>query len=72
MRYVYFPDDLSGYNPTWINREFLEKAQFDRGLLKVGDAEFKVLYVDVKYLDYKVLKQLIRLAESGLNIILKN
>jgi len=72
MRYVYFPDELDGYNPTWINLEFLEKAQFDRGLLKVGDAEFKTLYVDVKYLNYKVLKQLIRLAESGINIILKN
>ena len=71
MRYVYFPDELNGYNPTWINREFLERAEFNNGVLKVGNAQYKALYVNVKYLDYKALKQLTRLAESGLTIILK-
>ena len=72
MRYVYFPDELNGYNPTWINGEFLEKAQLNNGVLKVGNAQYKALYINVKYLDYKVLKHLTRLAESGLKIILKN
>ncbi len=71
MRYVYFPDELNGYNPTWINREFLEKAQFNDGLLKIGNAQYKALYVDVKYLDFKALKKISSLAESGLKIILK-
>ena len=71
MRYVYFPDELNGYSPTWINGEFLEKAQLNNGVLKIGNAQYKALYINVKYLDYKVLNQLTRLAESGLKIILK-
>lgn len=71
MRYVYFPDELDGYNPTWINREFLEKAQFDHGLLKVGDAEFKALYIKSEYLEYKALMKISELAAKGLKIILK-
>jgi hypothetical protein len=71
MRYVYFPDELAGYNPTWINGEFLEKASFENGNLKIGNALYHALYVDVEYLDYKVLKRLAELAEAGLTIILK-
>lgn len=71
MRYVYFPDELAGYNPTWINGEFLDKADVKNGIMKVGDAEYKALYVNSEYLDYKVLKRLNELAEKGLTIILK-
>lgn len=71
MRYVYFPEELDRYNPTWINGEFLEKASFEDGLLKVGNAEYKALYVNSDLLDYKVLKRLRELADSGLKIILK-
>jgi hypothetical protein len=71
MRYVYFPEELDGYNPTWINGEFLDKATMENGLLKVGNALYKALYINVHYLDYKVLKRLQVLAESGLKIILK-
>ena len=72
MRYVYFPDELAGYNPTWINREFLEKAIVNNGVLKVGNAQYKALYVKAEYLDYKTLKQLTKLTDAGLTIILKN
>lgn len=71
MRYMYFPEELDGYNPTWINRGFLEKAQFDHGLLKVGDAEFKALYITSEYLEYKALMKISELATKGLKIILK-
>jgi len=71
MRYVYFPDELNGYNPAWINGEFLEKASVDNGVMKVGDAEFKALYVDAEYLDLKVLRRLAELAKSELKIVLK-
>jgi len=71
MRYVYFPDELAGYNPSWINTEFLEKAYFRNGALKVGDAMFKALYVDAGYLDYKAVKRIAELAGKGLTIILK-
>lgn len=71
MRYVYFPDELAGYNPTWINGEFLEKAVVENGELKVGDARYKALYVDVEYLGYRVLRRLAEIAKSGFPVVLK-
>jgi len=71
MRYVYFPDELDGYNPTWINGEFLEKAVMKDDRLRVGDAAYKALYIDATYLDYRVVKRLTELAEAGLTITLK-
>jgi hypothetical protein len=71
MRYVYFPQELDAYNPTWINGDFLEKASSEGGILKIGDADFKALYVNSNYVDYDVLKRLRDLADSGLKIILK-
>lgn len=71
MRYVYFPDELAGYNPTWINGEFLEKAVLENGVLKVGDARYKALYVDVEYLGYRVLRRLAEIAKSGFPVVLK-
>jgi hypothetical protein len=57
MRYVYFPQELDGYNPTWINGEFLENATVVDGRLKVGNADYKALYVNSNYVDYKVIKR---------------
>jgi hypothetical protein len=71
MRYVYFPDELKGYNPSWINGEFLAKAKVIDGKLKVGNLDVPYLYVDSKYLDSKVLESLVKLAKDGLKIILK-
>ena len=71
MRYVYFPDELVGYNPTWINGEFLQKAIVKDGVMLVGDATYQALYIDVDYLDNKVLKRVTELAEKGLTVILK-
>ncbi|NTV84035.1 MAG: hypothetical protein HGA23_07030 [Bacteroidales bacterium] len=71
MRYVYFPDELAGYNPTWINEEFLIKATFENGNLKIGNAAYTALYVDVEYLEYKTLERIAELAEAGLTIVLK-
>jgi hypothetical protein len=71
MRYVYFPDELKGYNPIWINNDFLEKGKVINGVFNVGDASFSILYVDAKYLDYNVIKRLNQLADEGLKIILK-
>jgi alpha-L-rhamnosidase len=72
MRYVYFPAELDGYNPTWINREFLEKSNYTKGVLTVGNARYKALYIKAEYLDHKTIKQMIKLGEAGLPIILKN
>ncbi len=71
MRYVYFPENLKGHQPTWINKEFLEKAVYENKTLKVGNASFNYLYVDVSFLDYESLKIIGGLAEKGLPITLK-
>ncbi len=71
MRYIYFPDELKPFNPAWINYEFLEKSRVENGILKVGNAEFKALYVDANHLDYKVVKRISELANAGLRIVLK-
>ena len=39
--------------------------------LKVGDCEFRSLYVDAKYLDYEVMKTMTDLAEEGFPICLR-
>jgi hypothetical protein len=72
MRYVYFPDELNGYNPTWINDAFLEKGVVDNGVLKIGNAAYKALYIKSEYLSSNVVKRLNELAEAGLKIVLKN
>lgn len=70
-RYTYLPEELKDYRPLWINSEFLQKAEYSDGLLKVGDCEFKALYIDVKYLDIDALKIILNLAQKGLPICLK-
>ena len=71
MRYIYFPENLKGHQPTWINKEFLEKAVYENNMLKVGNAAFNYLYVDVSYLDYESLIIISDLAEKGLPVTLK-
>lgn len=71
MRYVYFPDEVSGYHPAWINKEFLDKGRIENNRFLVGDASFSSLYIDVEYLDFEVLKRMTELAEAGLPVTLK-
>ena len=71
MRYVYFPEELAGHHPIWINGEFLQKAVWEESTLKVGDARFSSLYVDAEYLDLEVLKRITELASRGLPVTMK-
>jgi len=71
MRYVYFPENLKGHQPVWINKEFLEKAVYENDILKVGDATFNYLYVDASYLDYESLLVISELAMQGLPVTLR-
>ncbi|HJW28659.1 MAG TPA: glycosyl hydrolase [Saprospiraceae bacterium] len=71
MRYVYPPPETKGYHPLWINRHFLDLAQWRNGKLQVGDAQFSALYVDVDYLDFRSLRRILELAMEGLPVCLK-
>lgn len=71
MRNIYFPDELEGFHPTWINREFLEQASWENERLMAGSASFSSLYVDAVYLDLATLKSIAMLASQGLPVTLK-
>jgi hypothetical protein len=71
QRYTYLPEELRAWRPLWINGEFLGKAQYLEGRLRVGDLSFAALYIDVKYMDKSALKRVAELAAAGLPICLK-
>jgi hypothetical protein len=71
LRYVHPPDETKNYHPLWINRHFLEKAEFKNGKLNVGDAQFSILYIDVEYMDIRALQRVVELAKKGLPVCLK-
>ena len=71
LRYVYPPKELEGYHPLWINRYFLEQADYVQDNLVVGDAVFSTLYIDVEFMDIRALKRVLELAKKGLPVCLK-
>ena len=71
LRYVFPPGEAEGYHPLWINRHFLEHAEFQKGKLVVGDAAFSLLFVDVEYMDVRALQCILELAKKGLPVCLK-
>ena len=71
LRYIEFPDELDGYNPLWINKEFLEGSGVENGRLVCNDLSFGSLYIDVEYLDIRSLEAIHELATGGLPVCLK-
>jgi len=71
MRYVYPPKETEGYHPLWINRHFLDLADFQNNKLEVGDASFSSVYIDVEYMDIRALKRVLDFAKKGLHVCLK-
>jgi hypothetical protein len=71
MRYIWTPEEVEGYHPLWINRDFLAKATYKNGRLSVGDASFSALYADVKYMDGRALERILQLAKEGLPVCIK-
>lgn len=74
FRYRVVPEEIRGYQPLWINGEFLKQGigqKEDGKRIRVGDCSFRSLYVDAKYLDYEVLNSMTELAESGFPVCLK-
>jgi len=71
MRYTEFNKELTGYQPTWVNKSFLEQGLVHDGKLSINGLEFNMLYIDVNYMDIEALKTIKRLADQGLPICLK-
>lgn len=72
LRYVFPAEETKGYHPLWINRHFLEQAEWKNEKLVVGDALFSALYIDVEYMDYRALKRVLELAKAGMPVCLKS
>ena len=70
LRYIRTPEEYKGMQPMWVNGKFLESAEYKDGALHCGDALFRVLYLDVDYLEYSSLKDIVRLAKAGLPVFL--
>lgn len=72
LRYQYFPKELEGFHPLWINTDFLNQARVQKRTMKVNDMTFNALYIDASYLDLESLKAIYRLALEDLPVYLKN
>jgi hypothetical protein len=71
MRYTEFHEELTGYQPSWVNKSFLEQGLVQDGELLINGLKFNLLYVDVNYMDIEALKRVKDLADQGFSICLK-
>ena len=72
LRYVRPAEEIRGFQPFWINRDFLLSfGQNNAGKYVYGDATMESLYIDVKYMEYESLRWIQLLAQSGMPICLK-
>lgn len=71
MRHISIPEEIEGHHPLWINADFLEKAVVEDNKMKVGDAIFSSLYIDVSYMDIAALEQILNLSKKGVSVCLK-
>ncbi len=65
---------LEGYNPIWVTNRFLQDANYDAAnhILHIGNTIVYALYVDCLWMDLDALKSIVRLAKSGLPVVVKN
>ena len=70
MRFIDTPIEFKGMQPLWVNEHFLKSATFENGILHCGETEFKALYCDVEFMELGSLKEIIRLAQEGLPVIM--
>ncbi len=71
LRYLQVPEEIRGWQPVWINGEFLNKLTKDDLRFTIEGLNFKTLYIDSKYLDYEALVTMVSLAEEGMKVCLK-
>lgn len=76
-QYVYelqetkLPKVLKGYRPLWVTAHFLRDASYHNGKLHCGSTQFSWLYLDVAWLDADALADLLRVANAGLPLCLR-
>ena len=71
LRHIQTPETFKGMQPLWVNSHFLKTAEFKNNVLRCGNHDFTALYVDVEYMDFDALEQIVRLAKQGLPVCVK-
>lgn len=71
MRNATMPVETLGYHPLWISETLLKEAELRDGSLILGPLAIPALYLDVDWLDDAALQELLRLARSGLRMVVK-
>ncbi len=71
LQYERFPGPTVAYRPTWITSRLLETAFIEDGRLHCGTGRFRLLYVDVEWLDHRALQLILNFARLGLPVCLK-
>lgn len=73
LRYVKAPEETRGYQPVWINQNYLLSiTRNENGDYLCGDARINCLYVDVEYMEFESLRWIMLLAQHGLPVCLKH
>lgn len=71
LRGIRPPRQLEPYHPCWISLPFLKAATVHQQRLHVGRIDVGALFVDSRYVTLEALREIVRLADEGLPIILK-
>jgi len=71
LRYLTMPEELYGYNPLWVSGEFLKSGTVRDGILNIGGVSYRLLYIDSEWIDPDNLELIVRLAVSGLEVVIK-
>ncbi|MBT6275925.1 MAG: hypothetical protein HOI95_17540 [Chromatiales bacterium] len=71
MRDDTVPQELWGLAPVWVSGPILERCRCIDGVMVCGDVRVGALYVAAELIDGEALQYLLRLANEGLNIVLK-
>jgi len=72
LRYINPPEEIRGFQPIWINQNFLLAMQQDEDdTYTCGDAKVTSLYIDVEYMEFESLRWIMMLAQNGLPVCLK-
>ena len=72
LRYEYFPEELEGYHPMWVNTCFLQQAKVKNNRMTINDLGFSSLHIDAVHLDIESLRAVYTVASQGLPVVLKN
>jgi len=72
MRYEYVNKELEGYQPLWVNADFLKQGHVADHKLHINGKVFNALYVEAEYLDVESLDIIHSLAKQGLPVCVKN